>query len=66
MGTALYNMEDINKRFHDNDKADKRMILSALGSNPILLDGQLCINEHFWLINIANERDGLTDLYNNV
>lgn len=49
VGTTLQCLDTATERFNDGDINDKRRILSALGSDPILKDGKLSIKEHFWL-----------------
>ena len=40
---------------------EKRQIIFALGSDPILTDGRLTLKEHFWLQPIRKNKSTLTD-----
>lgn len=45
---------------------DKRRILMTLGSNPVLTDRLLGIQEHFWLEPIKKNKPILTEMYEKV
>ena len=66
MGNTLSNLENANKEFTDGNMADKRRILLALGSNPIMTDGKLSINEHFWLRPIVKNKVSITEMLDQV
>ena len=61
MGNTLSSLENANEDFINGVLADKRRILSALGSNPILTDGKLSIAEHFWLQPLKENKAKITD-----
>lgn len=54
------------ERFMNGDVITKREILSDLGSNPVLLEGELKINTYPWLEIIANEYPKLEAEYQKV
>ena len=49
IGTTLQKLSTITDDFNKGSISDKRRVLSALGSNPILIDKKLVLEEHFWL-----------------
>ena len=49
IGTTLTRLNGNIHKFKSGDMLEKRMLLSALGSNPILMDKKIIITEHPWL-----------------
>lgn len=64
--TTLMQLSRVTKDFNEGTIADKRRVLSALGSNPILIDKKLVLEEHFWLQPIKKNKLLLTDMLNKV
>ena len=61
VGTTLTQLTSATKKFNNGTLEDKKQVLSALGSNPILTDGRLSLEEYFWLQPIKKERKALID-----
>ena len=61
VGTTLQQLESITEKFNKGGIADKRRVLSALGSNPILTDRKLSLEEHFWLQPIKKNKTQILD-----
>ena len=61
MGATLEALNSVTERFNKGGIADKRRILSALGSNPILTDKKLSLEEHFWLQPIKKNKAQILD-----
>lgn len=49
VGTTLTQLTSAKDKFNNGTLEDKKQVLSALGSNPILTDGRLSFEEYFWL-----------------
>ena len=60
-GTTLAGLTSATERFNNGTLEDKKQFLSALGSNPILTDGRLSLEEHFWLQPIKKDKQTLID-----
>ena len=60
-GTTLTGLTSATGRFNNGALEDKKQVLSALGSNPILTDGRLSLEEHFWLQPIKKDKQTLID-----
>lgn len=58
-GTTLAGLTSATGRFNNGTLEDKKQVLSALGSNPILTDGRLSLEEHFWLQPIKKDKQTL-------
>ena len=61
IGTTLETLSSVTDRFNKGGIADKRRVLSALGSNPTLKDGNLSLEEHFWLKPIKENKTQILD-----
>lgn len=61
MGTTITGLTSATEKFNDGTLEDKKQALSALGSNPILTDGRLSLEEYFWLQPIKKEKKALID-----
>lgn len=61
IGTTLEALNSVTERFNKGGIADKRRVLSALGSNPILTDKKLSLEEHFWLQPIKENKAQILD-----
>ena len=61
MGTTLAQLTSATEKFNNGTLEDKKQVLSALGSNLILTDGRLSLEEYFWLQPIKKERKALID-----
>lgn len=66
IGTVLHTLSKASSTFNDGDIHQKRMILSTLGSNPVLTDGVLTIDECFWLKPIKDNKDKIIREIENV
>ena len=60
-GTTLTGLTSATGRFNNGTLEDKKQFLSALGSNPILTDGRLSLEEYFWLQPIKKDKQTLID-----
>lgn len=60
-GTTLAGLTSATERFNNGTLEDKKQFLSALGSNPILTDGRLSLEEYFWLQPIKKDKRTLID-----
>ena len=60
-GTTLAGLTSATGRFNNGTLEDKKQFLSALGSNPILTDGRLSLEEYFWLQPIKKDKRTLID-----
>ena len=60
-GTTLQQLDSVTEKFNKGGIADKRRVLSALGSNPILTDRKLSLEEHFWLQPIKKNKAKILD-----
>lgn len=56
IGITLQRLSTITNDFNNGNIADKRRVLSALGSNPVLTDKKLTLEEHFWLKPIKDNK----------
>ncbi len=61
VGTTLETLSSVTDRFNKGGIADKRRVLSALGSNPTFKDGKLSLEEHFWLQPIKKNKTQVLD-----
>ena len=61
MGTTLTQLTSATEKFNNGTLEDKKQVLSALGSNPILTDGKLSLEEYFWLQSIKKNKQVLID-----
>ena len=61
VGTTLEQLNSVTERFNKDGIADKRRVLSALGSNPILTVKKLSLEEHFWLQPIKKNKAQILD-----
>lgn len=61
MGNTLSELESVNEKFADGNVMEKRRILSAIGQNPILTDGVLSVDEHYWLRPLKENKQRITD-----
>ena len=61
IGTTLEALNSVTERFNKGGIADKRRVLSALGSNPILTDKKISLEEHFWLQPIKENKAQILD-----
>lgn len=55
VGKTLETLTDVNEKFAKGELNDKKLILMAIGQNPILLDGKLEITPNEWLLPVKNE-----------
>ena len=49
MGTAFVQLASATEKSNNGTLEDKKQVLFALGSNPILIDEKLSLEEYFWL-----------------
>ncbi len=61
VGSTLTQLTTATKRFNNGTLEDKKQILFALGSNPILTDGRLSLEEYFWLQPIKKTKQVLIE-----
>ena len=61
MGTTLTQLTSATERFNNGTLEYKKQVLFALGSNPILTDGRLSLEEYFWLQPIKKDKQILID-----
>ena len=61
MGTTLSGPTSATEKFNNGTLEDEKRVLSALGSNPILTDGRLSLEEYFWLQPIKKDKQILID-----
>ena len=61
VGTTLQQLDSATEKFNKGNVTDKRRVLSALGSDPILTDGKLTLKEHFWLKPIKDNKESITE-----
>ena len=61
VGTTLTQLTSATEKFNNGTLEDKKQVLSALGSNPILTDGRLSLEEYFWLQPIKKDKQILID-----
>ena len=58
---TLTQLTSATEKFNDGTLEDKKQVLSALGSNPILTEGRLSLEEYFWLQPIKKDKQILID-----
>lgn len=61
VGTTLTQLTSATEKFNNGTLEDKKQVLSALGSNSILTDGRLSLEEYFWLQPIKKDKQILID-----
>ena len=61
METTLSGPTSATEKFNNGTLEDEKRVLPALGSNPILTDGRLSLEEYFWLQPIKKDKQILID-----
>ena len=61
MGTTLTQLTSATEKFNNGTLEDKKQVLSALGSDPILTDGRLSLEGYIWLQPIKKDKQILID-----
>lgn len=60
VANTLETLTSIDKKFNDGDINEKKRILSAIGQNPILMNGSLMLEPYEWLIPVKNALKEIT------